>query len=171
MQIEEVMNLVLPYKDKLYRFAVSMLGNSFDAEDVIQELLVKVWKKKDQFIEIDNKEAWCMTVTRNLSIDKIRSRKKNTGNIDDYYHLSDQSASASVRLEQRDALNHVMELMDQLPEKQRSVMHLRDVEGYTYQEIADLTTLTVDQVKVNLFRARKTLRSKLEKLDIKSYHN
>lgn len=166
MQIEEVMNLVLPYKNKLYRFAMSMLGNSFDAEDVIQELLVRIWKRKDQFVEIDNKEAWCMTVTRNLSIDKIRSRKNDTSNIDDYYHISDQAASPSQRLEQKDTLNSVMKLMDQLPDKQKMVMHLRDVEGYTYQEISEMTELTVDQVKVNLFRARQTLRSKLTGLDI-----
>lgn len=166
MHEREVMNLVLPYKDKLYRFAMSMLGNSFDAEDVIQELLVKVWKKKDQFIALDNKEAWCMTVTRNLSIDKIRSRKNRTSNIDDYYHIKDTAATPSTKLEQKDALSRVMQLMNELPEKQKSVMHLRDVEGYTYKEISEMTELTVDQVKVNLFRARKALRAKLLNLDI-----
>lgn len=163
----EVMNLVLPYKDKLYRFAMSMLGNSFDAEDVIQEVLVKVWKKKDQFVGIENKEAWCMTVTRNLSIDKIRSRKnKNTSNIDDYFHIKDKEAIPSTRLEQKDALNRVMSLMDTLPEKQKTVMHLRDVEGYTYKEISELTGMSVDQVKVNLFRARKMLRHKLTNIEL-----
>lgn len=163
----EVMNLVLPYKDKLYRFAMSMLGNSFDAEDVIQEVLVKVWKKKDQFVGIENKEAWCMTVTRNLSIDKIRSRKnKNTSNIDDYFHIKDKEAIPSTRLEQKDALNRVMSFMDTLPEKQKTVMHLRDVEGYTYKEISELTGMSVDQVKVNLFRARKMLRHKLTNIEL-----
>lgn len=167
MQIKEVMDLVLPYKDKLFRFAKSMVGNSFDAEDVIQEVLVRIWKKKDQFIEIDNKEAWCMTVTRNLSIDKIRSRKnKDTSNIDDYYHISDKSATPAVALEQKDALNRVMGLLDELPENQKSVMHLRDVEGYTYKEISEMTGLSVDQVKVNLHRARKTLRSRLMNIEI-----
>ncbi len=167
MQIKEVMDLVLPYKDKLFRFAKSMVGNSFDAEDVIQEVLVRIWKKKDQFVEIDNKEAWCMTVTRNLSIDKIRSRKnKDTSNIDDYYHISDKSASPAVALEQKDALNKVMEMLNELPENQRSVMHLRDVEGYTYKEISEMTDLSVDQVKVNLHRARKTLRSRLMNIEI-----
>lgn len=165
MQKEEVMELVLPYKDKLYRFAKSMVGNRFDAEDVVQELLVKVWKKKDQFVDIENKEAWCMTVTRNLSIDKIRSRKKDTSSIDDYYHISDTNANPSVQLEQRDTLSNVMQLMNQLPEKQRTVMHLRDIEGYTYKEISDMTTLTVDQVKVNLFRARQSLRAKLTNIE------
>lgn len=166
MQIKEVMDLVLPYKDKLYRFAKSMVGNSFDAEDIIQEVLVKIWKKKDQFVEIDNKEAWCMTVTRNLSIDKIRSKKnKGTSNIDDYYHISDSNATPAVALEQKDALNRVMAMLNELPDNQRSVMHLRDVEGYTYKEISDMTGLTVDQVKVNLHRARKTLRSRLTNIE------
>lgn len=146
---------------------MSMLGNSFDAEDVIQEVLVKVWKKKDQFVGIENKEAWCMTVTRNLSIDKIRSRKnKNTSNIDDYFHIKDKEAIPSTRLEQKDALNRVMSLMDTLPEKQKTVMHLRDVEGYTYKEISELTGMSVDQVKVNLFRARKMLRHKLTNIEL-----
>jgi len=167
MHINEVMDLVLPYKDKLFRFAKSMVGNSFDAEDVIQEVLVRIWKKKDQFVEIDNKEAWCMTVTRNLSIDKIRSRKnKDTSNIDDYYHISDKNASPAAALEQKDALKRVMGMLNELPENQRSVMHLRDVEGYTYKEISEMTGLSVDQVKVNLHRARKTLRSRLMNIEI-----
>ena len=166
MQIKEVMDLVLPYKDKLYRFAKSMVGNSFDAEDVIQEVLVRIWKKKEQFVEIDNKEAWCMTVTRNLSIDKIRSRKnKTTSNIEDYYHISDNNASPAVALEQKDTLSRVMAMLNELPENQRTVMHLRDVEGYTYKEISELTGLSVDQVKVNLHRARKTLRSRLTNIE------
>ena len=166
MQINEVMDLILPYKDKLFRFAKSMVGNNFDAEDIIQELLVKVWKKKDQFVDIDNKEAWCMTVTRNLSIDKIRSRKnKKTSNIEDFYHISDNNASPAVALEQKDALSNVMAMLNELPDNQRSVMHLRDIEGYTYKEISDMTGLSVDQVKVNLHRARKTLRSRLTNIE------
>ena len=72
MRNDEVISLINPYKDKLYRFALSILHNVYDAEDVMQELLVRIWKKRDEFVELENKQAWCMTVTRNLAIDKIR---------------------------------------------------------------------------------------------------
>ncbi|HRO74432.1 MAG TPA: sigma factor, partial [Saprospiraceae bacterium] len=67
--------LDLPFKDKVYRLALGIVGNTYDAEDIIQELLIKIWNRIDQYTDIENKEAWCMTVTRNLAIDKVRSRK------------------------------------------------------------------------------------------------
>lgn len=166
MQIKELTDMVIPFKNKLYRFALSIVGNSFDAEDIVQEVMIKIWKKKDHFQAIENKEAWCMTVTRNLSIDKTRSKKHKTQDINDYYHISDSGATPDASLESKDALKYVKIYMDQLPEKQKEVIHLRDVEGFTYQEISDITGITVDQVKVYLHRGRKKLREKLLKLDI-----
>lgn len=150
------------YKDKLYRFALKLLGNDLDAEDVVQEVFVKVWQKSDVLEEIDNKQAWCMTVTRNLSIDKIRSRKAvMSGSVEDYHFISDRSATPDVVTEDKENLSIVMKTLDNLPEHQKEIIHLRDVEGYTYKEIADITGYTEDQVKVNLFRARQKLKHEL----------
>lgn len=162
MEIKELINTLAPFKDKMYRYAFSIVGNKMEAEDVVQEALIKLWRGKEKFAEISNKEAWAITVVRNLSIDKIRSKKKkNTSDIDDYYHISDNAPSPHKSLEQRDALKKVEEIMDTLPSTQKEIITLRDIEGYTYQEIANIMELKVDQVKVYLFRARKVLREKL----------
>ncbi len=162
MQMNQFMELVLPYKDKLFRFAFRILGDRFEAEDVVQEVLIKIWKKKDQFLGITNKEAWCMTLTRNLAIDKTRARKKvKTSDIDGYFHIKDKTMTPDRATESSDTMIQIRKVINELPVKQRDVLHLRDVEGFTYQEISDITGLKVDQVKVYLHRARKILREKL----------
>jgi len=87
MEGNDIVNMVLPFKDKLFRLALRIVGSKPEAEDVIQEVLVKVWKKRDVFLELDNKEAWCMTVTRNLCIDKIRARKMHTTDVTEHYNI------------------------------------------------------------------------------------
>lgn len=156
------MDLALPYKDKLYRFALSIVGNTSDAEDILQEVLVKIWKRWDYFKGLDNKEAWAMTVTRNMSIDKLRSTKrKPTADIDDFFHLSDTGPTPDVVTQSSDTMASILEIINELPTVQKDVVHLRDIEGYTYKEIAGILGISVDQVKVNLHRARKLLKVKL----------
>ncbi|MEM9545295.1 MAG: RNA polymerase sigma factor [Bacteroidota bacterium] len=162
MQINELIEILKPYKNKMFRYAFSIVGNRFEAEDVVQEAMIKIWKRMDKFEEIDNKEAWVITIVRNLAIDKVRAKKKKqTSDINDYFHISDNAPSPDVKLEQKDALLKVSEIMNSLQETQKEIITLRDIEGYTYQEIADIMELKVDQVKVYLFRARKILRERL----------
>ncbi|MFZ1751209.1 MAG: sigma-70 family RNA polymerase sigma factor [Saprospiraceae bacterium] len=169
MSKEKMKVLELPYKDKLYRFALNIVGNTFDAEDIMQELLIKIWNRIDQFNEIENKEAWCMTVTRNMAIDKTRSKKTKIQDISEVYHLSDSGRTPDIKMEEEERFGSILALVNQLPEKQKIIVHLRDVEGYTYQEIADMTETTLDFVKVSLHRARKSLRDALLKRNIKRY--
>lgn len=157
-----IFTVIEPFKNKLYRYALNMLKSDVDAEDVMQEVLIRIWQRRDQFDQIENKEAWCMTVTRNLSIDKIRARKQSAQDISDYYFIADSEAPPDVKTEDRESLKIVMEVLNSLPEKQKEIIHLRDVEGYSYREIGELIGLSEDQVKVNLFRARQRLKEKLK---------
>jgi RNA polymerase sigma factor (sigma-70 family) len=159
MSKEKMKSLELPFKDKLYRFSLNIVGNTFDAEDIMQELMIKIWNRIDQYNEIENKEAWCMTVTRNMCIDKVRNKKASVQDISDYHHLKDASDTPDKTLEQNERFGNIMALVNQL----------RDVEGYSYQEIADLTETTLDFVKVSLHRARKALKEALLKRNIKGY--
>lgn len=163
MRDNDIVNLVLPFKNKLFRLALRIVGNVHEAEDVIQEVLVKVWKKKDQFLELDNKEAWCMTVTRNLCIDKIRTKKMRTSDITEHYDIKDKTLTPAEESVSNDRMGQILELINNLPEKQRTVIQLRDIEGYSYKEISEITTLKLDQVKVYLHRARITLRDQITK--------
>lgn len=166
MRNETIIKTLNSFKEKLYRYAFKIVGNRFDAEDVMQELLIKVWKKREDFAKIDNKEAWSMTVIRNLSIDKIRKRKYNTQDISEHHSISDKGLTPDRITEVKEDLSIVMNLLNELPERQREIIHLRDIEGYTYKEISAIVDLSEDQVKVNLFRARQKFKEKLKRLNL-----
>jgi len=164
--MNELVHMITPFQQKLYRYALRIVGDHMEAEDVIQELLIKIWKEKDQFLKIDNKEAWCMTLTRNMSIDKTRKKKKHrASNIEDFYFIKDGSATPYQTIESQDNMSRLQTLISGLTEKQQTVIHLRDVEGYSYKEISEISGYTVDQIKVYLHRARMILRKQINRRD------
>lgn len=154
---------VFPIRHKLYRFALRITGSVHEAEDVVQEVLEKVWKTAPEQIDnIQNWEAWCMTLTRNRSLDKTRSQTlRRTAPLDGVAEQSSHTATPAQATETRDLIAQVKGMMQQLPEKQRLVMHLRDIEELTYDEIAESLSISLDQVKVSLHRARKTIRERM----------
>lgn len=167
MQSRKIIALIEPFKDMMYRYALNVVKDPFEAEDVVQESIVKIWKKREAFLSIENKKSWCITIARNLAIDKLRARKKKqTSDITEHRDIKDDLPNPQQQLSQDDTLHRIKEVIATLPEHQRDIVLLRDVEGYSYQEIADTLEYTIDQVKVNLHRARKILRKKL--LHIKS---
>lgn len=163
--MNELVHIISPFQNKLFRYALRIVGDHMEAEDVIQELLIKIWKKKDQFLQVSNKEAWCMTLTRNMSIDKTRKKKYRTANIDDFHFIKDSASSPYQKLESQDNLGRIGSIISELNEKQQTVIHLRDIEGYSYKEISDITGYTVDQIKIYLHRARLQLRKKINRSD------
>ena len=161
-------NDVLPLKDKLYRLALRITLNNAEAEDVVQETLIKVWNRRSQWEEIESIEAFALTVCRNLSLDKIKRMGNDHDSLDDSAHDSPDSSSSSNPEEQtmaRDQVALVRQLIDRLPEKQRSVIQLRDIEGKSYREIANIMCISEEQVKVNLYRARQTIKKKFSETD------
>ena len=166
MNLESFQNQVLPAKNKLFRFALRFLGNEEEAKDIVQEVLIRVWKGREQMNEVQNWEAWCMRITKNLSLDRIRAiTRKQTQPIEDGYSVQQQTLSPHESTELRESMKRISQFIASLPEKQRQVIHLRDIEGYSYNEICEILELDMNQVKVNLFRARNTVREKLTKID------
>jgi len=166
MNLEAFQNRVLPAKNKLFRFALRMLGNDDDAKDVVQEVFIRVWNGREQMDQIQNMEAWCMRITKNLSLDRLRSiQRKGTDSLDKSFDIQQADGTPDIKTEMGESMQHVSQLIAALPEKQRQVIHLRDVEGYTYNEICDILELDMNQVKVNLFRARNAVREKLLKIN------
>jgi len=154
---------VFPIRHKLYRFALRITGSVHEAEDVVQEVLEKVWKTApEQTDHIQNWEAWCMTLTRNRSLDKTRSQTiRRTASLDGVAERKSESINPAQATERNDLVARVKRMMQELPEKQRLVMHLRDIEELSYDEIAESLNISLDQVKVSLHRARKTIREKM----------
>ncbi|MEO7988121.1 MAG: RNA polymerase sigma factor [Chryseolinea sp.] len=166
MNLEAFETRVLPAKNKLYRFALRFLGNEEEAKDVVQEVLIRVWNGREQMNEIQNWEAWCMRITRNLSLDRIRSmNRKQTQPMEEAFHVLHQDLTPHETTEQHESMQRINVLIASLPEKQRQVIHLRDVEGYSYNEICETLELDMNQVKVSLFRARNAVREKLVKIN------
>ena len=164
MQVEEFNRLVAKMQDKMYRLAYRIVKNEEDAMDVVQESFVKVWRKREHLATIENKEAYTMTITRNMSIDKVRSRKMSTSDIDEHYDIKSKTADPERQLVGKQQLDMVMEIVNSLPENHRTVIHLRDIEGYTYKEISEMTGYNLEKVKVYLHRARTKLKLKLKGL-------
>lgn len=157
---------ILPLKNQLYRLALRITLNTAEAEDIVQETLIKVWNKRDSWDQIDNIEAFCFTVCRNLSLDSIKRHDNQNKTLDD--KGSDQIDTSNDPFRQtivNDQMDMVRQIVDSLPEKQRSCIQLRDFEGKTYKDIALILGITEEQVKVNIFRARQAIKQRYEKLD------
>lgn len=166
MNLESFQNRVLPAKNKLFRFALRFLGNEEEAKDVVQEVFIRVWNGRDQMDNVQNWEAWCMRITRNLSLDRIRSMtRKQTQSIEENFDVQQEALTPHESTEADESMNRISQLIAALPAKQRQIIHLRDIEGYSYNEICEITELDMNQVKVNLFRARNAVREKLIKIN------
>lgn len=158
---------ILPLKNELFRLALRITQNRFEAEDVVQETMLKVWKGRSDWDNIDNIEAYCLTVCRNLSLDKMRHMDNQVQNIEQESEPADRSYSANPEEQavQHDRLQLVRQLISQLPEKQRTCMQLRDIEGKSYRDIATIIGISEEQVKVNIFRARQTIRERFQQAE------
>ena len=160
-------NDVLPLKNKLFRLALRITLNREEAEDVVQDTMIKVWNARDRWHELDSIEAYSLTIARNLSLDRIKKMDNQNDSLEEQNteRLDETSSTPSERMIQKDKLNIVRNIINELPEKQRSCLQLRDIEGKSYKEIADILSITEDQVKVNIFRARQTVKQRFQQFD------
>ncbi len=156
---------VLPVSKKILRYAIYYLKDENEARDVVQDVFLKLWLKKDELNNIENIEAFAMRMTRNRCLDIIRASK--TVAIDGVTdHLMKQVATdVHSQIELGETAIQIKNLMSQLPEVQRKVMRMRDLEQMEYEEIAEITGLQVNAVRVNLSRARKKVRDGYLKLN------
>ena len=151
MNLETFKSDILPIKNKLFRVALRITGNPQEAEDVVQETLIKVWEQRRELSAVRNIEAWCMQLTKNRSIDKRRLRFNQNEGLDGAYGLSSSAHTPDQQVELSDSYLQIQQLMQQLPDNQRMAMQLRDIDGFSYQEIADTLEMPLAQVKTNIF--------------------
>lgn len=149
---------ILTITDKLYRLARSILRNDVAAQDAVQDLNLKLWEKRKQLLEVDNVPAFAMRSMRNLCLDYLR--QSHEGNeIPD--NIEYEEMNPYQQTEQRDMVRRVQEMIERLPELQRSVIKMRDVEGMEISEIAYITQISENAVSVNLSRARLRIREQI----------
>lgn len=164
MSIDSFHKIILPLKDKLFRLAYSIVREHAEAEDIVQDLLLKLWSRKEDWNYIDNLEAYCFRATKNMALDRLASQAiRKTGTLDkkkeELYFVEHQSPhSEMVRKEQHYLIERCI---DELPENQRLVFHLREIEGFSYKEISESLSISGDLVKITLHRARKRMKELL----------
>ncbi len=159
------LNDILPLKNKLYRTALRIARNPQEAEDIVQETLVKVWTHRETWSEIQSMQAYAFTICRNLALDFVKSKAGGNLSLEDIRNVPlVRSDETDARMDETARLDRIERFLDSLPEKQRTCFHLRDVEGLSYKEIATVMNISEEQVKVNIFRARKAVKERLFKI-------
>jgi RNA polymerase sigma factor (sigma-70 family) len=161
MHSEEFKSRLLPLWPLMYRFARSLLNDKQEAEDCVQESFLKLWVKRDSLDSVGNIKAFAIQMIRNLCLDKLKTRKRVM------LDVTQQSLEADVDvqdyIENKDVIARVERIMQQLPEQQRSVIHLRNIEGLEMKEISEITGLSVEHARVTLSRARIAIRQLYQK--------
>ncbi|MEM9363775.1 MAG: RNA polymerase sigma factor [Bacteroidota bacterium] len=162
MQQSDFINVVMPFKDKLYRLAKRLLVSKEEAEDATQEVLLKLWSKNENMADYKNVEAFAMTMTKNFCLDRLKSKQASNLKLV-HSNYQDENTSLQKQIEAEDSVRWMERIMDTLPEQQKMVLQLRDVEQYEFEEICDLLDMKPTAVRVTLSRARKTVREELAK--------
>lgn len=154
---------VLPLQNKLFRFAISILKNTTNAEDALQEVLVKLWERRGELLKCSNVEAFAMRTMKNHCIDKLR-KVKNISDINNVItHADNLTPERQAIL--KDTANMAYKLIEQLPPMQQIIIRLRDVEGYEFDEIAEIMEIQPNAIRTNLSRARQTVREQLLQIE------
>jgi RNA polymerase sigma factor (sigma-70 family) len=165
-------SLVLPLSNKLMRFAYSILHEACDAEDAVQEVFLRLWKLRNQLATYNNVEAFALTITKNLCLDRIKAKKPlYIGNYGHSHDLGTEESNPQTLLEKSDHHALFTKIIDNLPEQQRLILNLREMQHLEYDEIAVITGMQINAIRVNLSRARNKIREELlkyEKIEFQS---
>lgn len=156
--------LLLPLYPRLQRVALRLLGNAEDAEDMVQEVYMKLWSKRDALPDVQDVEAYCVTLTKNMCIDRLRMAEADKADVDEVPTMLVATDDVEAQVERHDAVEQVKQIIETLPEHQQQVITLRDMEDCSFEEIAEQTGLTAVNIRMLLSRARRTIRERFKKL-------
>lgn len=156
MDQEKFKKETLPLRTKIISFAEKMLDNKADAEDVSQEVYFKLWFMREQLDMVDDIQALALTITKNLSLNMLKKRDRENGELD--VHCESPDFSPLQMLEQQDENALFMRIIEQLPFLQQSVVRMKHINGLETEEIAEITGCSQEAVRMNLSRARKKIK-------------
>jgi RNA polymerase sigma-70 factor (ECF subfamily) len=163
MHLEKFENIIQEIQNPMYRTAFIFTRDEASAKDIVQEAVIKIWKNMSKLDEIDNIKAWALRITKNICIDHKRREKMSILGIESAFSVEANVLSPERRTIVQDQLTVVHRALDTLSEKQKEAMILREIEGYTYQEIADIMDENINQIKILIHRGRTRLKSFIEK--------
>jgi RNA polymerase sigma-70 factor (ECF subfamily) len=160
MKSKEFIFLLEPFKDKLFRIAKRLLVSHEEAEDATQEVIVKLWKQKERLNEYKSVEALAVTMTKNYCLDQLKSKSAQILKLV-HSNYRDEESGVYQKTEDKDSWSWVEKLINELPENQRLIIQMRDIEAYEFEEIAEILQINEAAIRVTLSRARKTIREKM----------
>lgn len=156
------LNIINPVKDKMYRLALRLLTSKEAAEDATQEVILKLWSRKEKIKHYANIEAFAMTVTKNYCLDQLKSKQNSHLRIV-HQNYQNHDISLQTEVELSDEMAWLGKIVDSLPDQQKMIFQLRDIEQYDYEEIAEIMEMNQTAIRVALSRARKAIRENLIK--------
>tara|TARA_R100001369_G_scaffold20091_1_gene36724 strand:+ start:224610 stop:225116 length:507 start_codon:yes stop_codon:yes gene_type:complete len=156
------LRLIDPVKDKMYRLALRLLISKEAAEDATQEVILKIWNRKNKVKDYANIEAFMISVTKNYCLDQLKSKRNNNLRIT-HTNYDNNELGVDRRLELKDELVQIQRIVERLPDQQKIIFQLRDVEEYEFIEIAEITKMNEPAIRVALSRARKKIKEELLK--------
>lgn len=162
MDTEDFRRIYLPLQNKLYRFALKFVHDPMVAEDIVQEVFLRIWKKRQELAGLEKPEAYCMTMTRNLSLNHLKGRDQKHADISDVMPPAGDLIQADRQMEASETVRKVQAAIKTLSQRQQLVLHLREIEEMTYDQIGEILGLSLAMVKSELFRARQHLKVKLQ---------
>ncbi|WP_353718508.1 sigma-70 family RNA polymerase sigma factor [Dyadobacter sp. 676] len=159
MDLQAFNQRILPVQGRLFRLAQMFLRNREEAEDAIQDVFLRLWTNRQQLESYQSVEALAVQMTKNLCLDRLKSHhKQKTSRDEDMVAMQAADVSPYRQVENSDSAGLMHRLISELPEQQRLVLHLRDVEEYTLEEIEEVTGLSNVNIRTILSRARQKLR-------------
>ncbi|MDR3061894.1 MAG: sigma-70 family RNA polymerase sigma factor [Dysgonamonadaceae bacterium] len=163
MTLEQFKSDIISQRQKLLAVAWRMLANEADAEDAVQEVFLRLWSIRGQLDTISNPGGFAMQTTKNICIDKLRMQRTTVDPENVFLGFEEKTPYHDT--EKQDSVGIVRRIIDNLPELQRKIIMMRDVEGYELQEIADITGSQTNAVTMNLSRARKKVRDEFIRIN------
>ena len=163
MTADEFKLQVFVLKDKLFRFSKRILNDNTEAQDVTQDVLMKLWDMRNELHKYNSIEAFAMTNTRNLSLDRARRKNMKYQKAPEIKYETETEENNNY-LENKELGEIIRKAIDNLKEPHRTIMHLRDVEQYEFEEIEPIVGMNTKTLRVNLSRARKKVREELKKI-------
>jgi len=157
------LRLIDPVKDKMFRLALRLLISKEAAEDATQEVILKIWTRKDKVKDYANIEAFMISVTKNYCLDQLKAKSNNNLRII-HTNYDSNELSVDTKTELNDEMKHIEKIVEMLPEHQKVIFQLRDVEELDYSEIAEITKMKEPAIRVTLSRARKKIKEELLKV-------
>ena len=156
---------ILPLRGKIYNYSLKMLENTEEAEDTVQEVFLKLWEMRAKLSEYDSVEAFAVTMTKNMCLNKLSFRQRHVREeLQQIQHVWN-GETAEQQLENADAVDKVKQIIETLPPLQKMIIKMRDIEDYDMDTIAEVTGCTEEAVRMNLSRARKKVKEMFFKIN------